>query len=270
MRSTIESLAGQQATEFCRHLWMELTISARAVWSDERLDRDARLEALKALNEMQHCTWNADARRGGTLAWLLDCLRASCADASVLQEHVAIALDRALARSTISTPDDDAVAQASAAGAAVETATTLPSAESLPFAVQRIDHVVFRVGDLRRSIAFYRAVLGCDVVRAREHLGLVHLRAGASMIDLVSVDGALGSRGGGAAGDEARNVDHLCLRIEPFIEAELVAHLGDHGVATLRAAEVNFGAEGDGLSLYFRDPDGNVIELKGPASNPVA
>ena len=270
MRSTIESLAAQQATEFCRHLWMELTISARAVWSDERLDRDARLEALKALNEMQHCTWNAHARRGGTLAWLLDCLRASCADASLLQEHVAIALDRALARSMRSSPDgDDVVVQAPAAGAAAENATTMPSVESIPFSVQRIDHVVFRVGDLRRSIAFYRAVLGCDVVRAREHLGLVHLRAGASMIDLVSVDGALGSRGGGAAGDEARNVDHLCLRIEPFVEAELVAHLGDHGVATLGAAEVNFGAEGDGQSLYFRDPDGNVIELKGPASDPV-
>lgn len=138
----------------------------------------------------------------------------------------------------------------------------------LPFSVQRIDHVVFRVRDLSRSIAFYRSVLGCEVVRRREHLGLVHLRAGASMIDLVSVDGTLGARGGDAPGEGARNVDHLCLRIEPFDEAAIVAHLHRHGIAAPGAAELNFGAEGDGLSLYFADPDGNVIELKGPSQLP--
>lgn len=135
-----------------------------------------------------------------------------------------------------------------------------------PFVVERIDHVVFRVRDLGRSIAFYRNVLGCDVARHREHLGLVHLRAGASMIDLVSIDGTLGKRGGPAAATEARNVDHLCLRIEPFNEPGLILHLRAHGLSPLGRAEVNFGAEGDGLSVYFQDPDGNVIELKGPAA----
>ncbi|WP_335338956.1 VOC family protein [Stenotrophomonas sp. KCTC 12332] len=135
-----------------------------------------------------------------------------------------------------------------------------------PFEVERIDHVVFRVRDLERSIAFYSSVLGCEVVRRRDHLGLVHLRAGASMIDLISLDGSLGARGGPGPGLEARNLDHLCLRIEPFDEAALVAFLSAHGATPLAAAEVNFGAEGDGLSLYFRDPDGNTIELKGPAS----
>jgi catechol 2,3-dioxygenase-like lactoylglutathione lyase family enzyme len=139
------------------------------------------------------------------------------------------------------------------------------NAMTRPFSVQHIDHVVFRVGDLDRSIAFYRAVLGCEVVRQREDLGLVHLRAGASMIDLVSVDGKLGARGGAAPATEAHNVDHLCLRIEPFNEAALVAHLREHGVAPQGEAEINFGAEGDGLSLYFPDPDGNMIELKGPS-----
>jgi catechol 2,3-dioxygenase-like lactoylglutathione lyase family enzyme len=134
-----------------------------------------------------------------------------------------------------------------------------------PFIVERIDHVVFRVLDLDRSIDFYRTVLGCEVVRRREHLGLVHLRAGVSMIDLVSVDGMLGRRGGAAPAKEGRNVDHLCLRVEPFDEPALMRHLAAHGMAPLGQAEVNFGAEGDGLSLYFQDLDGNVIELKGPS-----
>ncbi len=133
------------------------------------------------------------------------------------------------------------------------------------FAVQRIDHVVLRVRDLQRSEAFYRDVLGCVAVRRRDDLGLLHLRAGASMIDLVSVHGVLGARGGAAAGEGARNMDHLCLRIEPFDEAALTAHLHRHGVEPLGPASVNFGAEGDGESVYLRDPDGNVIELKGPA-----
>lgn len=134
-----------------------------------------------------------------------------------------------------------------------------------PFDVQRIDHLVLRVRDLYRSIVFYGDVLGCQVVRTREHLGLVHLRAGASMIDLVAIDGTLGARGGAPAGAEGRNVDHLCLRIEPFDESALVAHLAGVGIVPDGPAEMNFGAEGDGLSLYFRDPDGNTIELKGPA-----
>jgi len=135
-----------------------------------------------------------------------------------------------------------------------------------PFAVQRLDHLVLRVRDLDRAEAFYRDLLGCAVVRRRDDLGLRHLRAGASMIDLISIDGRLGARGGAAAGREGRNLDHLCLRIEPFDESAIVAHLAAHGVASHGPASNNFGAEGDGPSLYFDDPDGNSIELKGPVA----
>ena len=135
-----------------------------------------------------------------------------------------------------------------------------------PFLVRRIDHVVFRVRDLQASIAFYQRALGCVVARVRDDLGLVHLRAGASMIDLVSVDGPLGSAGGAAPQPQGRNVDHLCLRIEPFHEAALAAHLQACGAAPRGPATENFGAEGQGLSLYVADPDGNIIELKGPAT----
>lgn len=135
----------------------------------------------------------------------------------------------------------------------------------LPFTVERIDHVVFRVRNLAASVAFYERVLGCHLVRERPDLGLVHLRAGASMVDLVSLDGRLGRVGGEGPKAEGHNVDHLCLRVEPFDEQRIVAHLAQYGVVPKGPASTNFGAEGEGLSLYFCDPDGNVIELKGPA-----
>lgn len=135
-----------------------------------------------------------------------------------------------------------------------------------PFEIQRIDHVVLRVQDLQRARTFYCDVLGCAVARERPTLGMIHLRAGASMIDLISVDGTLGSCGGPAAGAQGRNMEHLCLRIEPFDEATLRAHLQEHGVAVDGQVRSNLGAEGDGLSLYLHDPDGNAVELKGPNS----
>jgi glyoxylase I family protein len=135
-----------------------------------------------------------------------------------------------------------------------------------PFSVQRIDHLVFRVRDLDASVAFYEIVLGCSIARRRPELGLIHMQAGASMIDLIAIDGKLGRAGGEGPKTEGRNVDHLCLRIEPFNEQDIVKHLAQNGIEPRGPASENFGAEGEGLSLYFDDPDGNTIELKGPAS----
>ena len=136
----------------------------------------------------------------------------------------------------------------------------------IPFRVQCIDHIVLRVQDLQRSVDFYNRVLQCTVVKTRPDLGLIHLRAGISMIDLITVDGELGRRGGVAPAKAGRNVDHLCLQIEPFNEIDIVRHLQEQGVATQGKAAINFGAGGDGLSLYLADPDGNVIELKESAN----
>lgn len=86
------------------------------------------------------------------------------------------------------------------------------------------------------------------------------------MIDLISVNGKLGLAGGPGPKREGKNVDHLCLRVEPFDEGEIVAHLAAHGAEPRGPATRKFGAEGEGPSLYIEDPDGNVIELKGPAS----
>ncbi len=127
-----------------------------------------------------------------------------------------------------------------------------------------IDHVVLRVADLERATRFYCDVLGCREERRVADIGLIQLRAGTALIDLVGVDSELGRAGGAAPGAEGRNVDHVALRIEVFDEAALRAHLEAHGVA---AGEVKrrYGAEGDGPSLYIEDPDGNTVELKGPA-----
>ena len=132
------------------------------------------------------------------------------------------------------------------------------------FQILGLDHIVLRVRDLKRMTRFYTEVIGCRVDRVREELGLTHLRAGEAMIDLVAVDGELGKRGGAPAGAEGRNVDHFCLRIEPFDATALVGHLAYHGI-TPGAIKTRYGAEGSGPSLYLTDPEGNGIELKGPS-----
>jgi glyoxylase I family protein len=137
------------------------------------------------------------------------------------------------------------------------------SSSSPKFEVQRIDHVVLRVTDLQRSVEFYNRILGCIVIKENPDRGLVHRKAGASVIDLVSIDGPIGRQGGCAPRNEGRNMDHLCLRIEPFVEHEVLEHLERHAVPRSSVAKIQFGAEGDGPAVYFKDPDGNIIELKG-------
>ena len=132
-----------------------------------------------------------------------------------------------------------------------------------PFSIHHIDHIVLRVVDKERMIAFYRDVLGCPVEWDRPELGLTHIRAGGSLIDLVTVDGKLGQMGGAAPGPEARNLDHFALAVRPFDEAAIRAHLAAHGVAIIDEGQ-RFGAEGNGTSLYLQDPEGNTVELKGP------
>ncbi len=136
---------------------------------------------------------------------------------------------------------------------------------SHPIAIQGFDHIVLRVRDKGVMLAFYRDVLGLSVDRDRPDLGLTHVRAGSQMIDLVTIDGKLGRLGGAAPGAEARNLDHFALQVRPFDEAAIRAHLAAHGVAVVEEGP-RYGADGDGFSLYVRDPEGNTIELKGPSA----
>lgn len=124
-----------------------------------------------------------------------------------------------------------------------------------------LDHVVLRVGDLDRAIAFYRRVLGCRVERELQQPRLVQLRAGTSLIDLVPA--AVSPH---AAADKAgRNMDHFALRVVGFDAAALKAHLAANGIDPGEVRE-RYGAEGYGPSIYIADPDGNTVELKGEAT----
>lgn len=131
------------------------------------------------------------------------------------------------------------------------------------FRILQIDHLVLRVASLEKMLRFYCEVLGCSVERRQEEIGLVQLRAGSSLIDLVPVDGKLGRVGGSAPGPQGRNLDHFCLRVEPFDAAAITAHLRLHGAAPGEVERRN-GAQGEGPSIYVADPEGNTVELKGP------
>lgn len=126
-----------------------------------------------------------------------------------------------------------------------------------------LDHLVLRVADVERSIAWYRAVLGCRLERVLPSFGLYQLRTGRTLIDLVDVKGPVGKQGGAAAGVKRRNLDHFCVQLERFNEKRIVGYLKKKGVEPGKV-ERRYGALGHGPSMYLKDPDGNTVELKGP------
>lgn len=138
----------------------------------------------------------------------------------------------------------------------------------VPFALATLDHVVLRVPDMAKAIAFYTGVLGAYEERRLDKFGMIQLRAGQSIIDLVDVNADwLKKEGAKPFASETRNVDHICLRVDPFDEAAIEKHLKAYGVAIIERG-IRYGAQGNGPSVYVSDPFGTIIELKGPA-NPV-
>ena len=131
----------------------------------------------------------------------------------------------------------------------------------LPYRLGGVDHVVIRAKDIDAMLGFYRDLLGCRVAKHNEPLGLWHLDAGGSMIDLVDMNGKLGAAGGPPPGP-GRNVDHIAIKVEPFDVAAIRAYFTASGVEPDQAA-VRSGADGDGPSIYMRDPEGNGVEPKG-------
>ncbi len=131
-----------------------------------------------------------------------------------------------------------------------------------PFDLEGLDHVVLLVDDMDRAKTFYTEVLGCTVDRALPKYGMLQIRAGASLIDLVDI----GSEQGAWARPEVsggRNMDHVALATGPWDRDALQAHLAAHGVDIVEEGE-RYGAKGDGYSVYVKDPSGNTVEIKGP------
>ena len=133
---------------------------------------------------------------------------------------------------------------------------------AVPFEVEELDHVVLRCHDQDRMLDFYVRILGLTEERRLEAIGLIQLRAGRSLVDLVP--------DAGGAPREHPNVDHLCLAIATPDLDVVVRYLVTFGVETIGEPMVRYGARGYGLSIYCRDPEGNVIELKGPSEMPPA
>lgn len=130
--------------------------------------------------------------------------------------------------------------------------------------IRAIDHVVFRARNMEAMVRFYEDVLGARIARQVEELGLIQLRAGDCLIDLVDCAGRLGRQGGAPPGTEGHNVEHVCFRVDPWDGEAMLAFLTAHGIPEAEIAQ-RYGAEGYGPSIYVTDPEGNVLELKGPA-----
>jgi catechol 2,3-dioxygenase-like lactoylglutathione lyase family enzyme len=116
------------------------------------------------------------------------------------------------------------------------------------------DHCVIAVSDWRRSNAFYASVLGAEVVPVGD--GYAY-RFGTNQLNIhgPGVDGEPNARPPVTPGGA-----DLCF-VWPSPIDEAVAHLERVGVEVELGPVERFGAHGSGTSVYFRDPDGALLEL---------
>jgi glyoxylase I family protein len=125
-----------------------------------------------------------------------------------------------------------------------------------------IDHIVLRTSKLQEMLNFYCQVLGCSIERETSNeVGLIQLRAGNALIDLVTIDGELGKKGGAEPALTENNLDHFCLQLRPISETQIKDHLQKHGIKTDDFTK-RYGAQGFGRSIYIKDPQGNLVELR--------
>ena len=130
----------------------------------------------------------------------------------------------------------------------------------IPLKIAELDHVVLRCRDQNRAYDFYTRILGLREERRIEQIGLIQLRAGRSMIDLVPATQP--------RSEDGLNVDHVCIRIEARDLREVARYLREHSIEVIGEPAMRYGAHGAGLSIYARDPEGNVIELKQMPASP--
>ena len=129
-----------------------------------------------------------------------------------------------------------------------------------PFRLEGLDHVVLLVGDMEVARRFYCEVVGCSVDRELPQYGMLQLRAGSSLIDLVDIGSEAGAWGRPPVAG-GRNMDHVCIATAGFEPDQLREHLAAHRVEVVEEG-LRYGATGEGYSIYFKDPFGNQVELK--------
>lgn len=127
--------------------------------------------------------------------------------------------------------------------------------------IRAIDHIVLRTVNEQALIQFYCEVLGCHIEHVAPEFGLIQLRAGNALIDIVDVSGPIGQSGGAAPKNSGNHIDHFCLQIETFDETDLLDYLDAHGVEH-ECFNHTRGAQGMGRSIYIKDSDGNKVELR--------
>jgi glyoxylase I family protein len=129
-----------------------------------------------------------------------------------------------------------------------------------PFELRAIDHVVLIVDDLEAAVKWYAEVVGAVEEHSLREFGMVQLRAGASMIDLVDAASKEGKWARPPV-EGGRNLDHLCLEVGPVTKQAMKSHLTRHGLE-IEEEGLRMGAKGQGYSWYIRDPWDHQIELK--------
>ena len=126
----------------------------------------------------------------------------------------------------------------------------------IPAEIRGLDHVVLRVTDITRTIAFYQDVLGLRLERIFEPIRLHQMRCGRNLIDLVAM-----LPGETLPPPENRGIEHLCINVHGIVE-EIEASFAAMSVPLSAPIREVYGAGGFGTSLYVRDPDGYEIEIK--------
>lgn len=127
--------------------------------------------------------------------------------------------------------------------------------------VTEMDHIVLCTRDVDRSIEFYEGILGLAAERLAEFRAgqvpfpSVRINAG-TIIDLLPVSRAK------SMPSQLRNQDHFCLVIQPMDMHKLKVVLEESGVEVVTGPATRWGARGNATSIYIKDPDGNIIELR--------
>jgi catechol 2,3-dioxygenase-like lactoylglutathione lyase family enzyme len=119
----------------------------------------------------------------------------------------------------------------------------------------KLDHMVIAVSDWERSNAFYRDVLGADLVELDR--GRWAYRFGEQQLNVHGPSSTPSPRA--LRPVEPGNSDLCFLWAGPIGDA--VQHLSEAGVAIEEGPTRRTGARGEGTSVYFRDPDGSLLEF---------